>query len=408
MRADATVWVQKFGGTSVADAGLIRDAAERIETRRSAGHHVVVVVSAMGDTTDRLLAIARQVSDHPPRRELDVLLSAGEIQSMALLAIALERRGIDAISFTGAQGGVFTDDHHSQARITKIATERVEAELERGRVVVLAGFQGVTHDDHVTTLGRGGSDTSAVAMAAALGAKCCEILTDVPGVFTADPRVVPTARLLDEITYDEMLEMATFGARVLHNRAVDLAARYRVPLIVGPAHGDAPGTRVVAREKAKAMEAPVVRAITEDPSVQKISFLEVPDRPGIAAQVFALLGGRGIPLRLIVQAQSHAGHNDITFVAPSEIEVPDELLDDVVRTVGGRTTLRDPNVGLLSVVGDGIAGAPGMVGRIFQVLADAEINIDLISSSNLVITCCVPQAQLQRGARALHAALIES
>ncbi len=404
---DTSVWVQKFGGTSVATTDLLRSAAQRIGRRRAEGHRVVVVVSAMGDTTNRLVQLAHELTPEPSRRELDVLLSAGEIQSMALLVLALQESGIEAISFTGAQGGILTDERHSQARIVEIATDRIERELANDRVVVLAGFQGVTKDDHVTTLGRGGSDTSAVAIAAALQACCCEILTDVPGVFTANPRTVPTARLLDEISYDEMLEMATFGARVLHNRAVDLASRYGVELIVGPAHDDLPGTRVVARTKDRSMEAPIVRAVTEDADVQKISFLGVPDTPGVAAKVFGALGAEGIPIRLVVQAQSHAGHNDITIVAPSETPISTTLLDRVVREVGGKSYLVDSEVGLLSVVGEGIAGSPGLVGQIFSVLADHAINIDLISSSNLVISCSVPLGQLQDGARALHEALIE-
>lgn len=402
------VWVQKFGGTSVATTELLKSAADRVARRRAEGHRVVVVVSAMGDTTDRFVQLAYEITSEPSRRELDVLLSAGEIQSMALLVLALQECGIDAISFTGAQGGILTDECHSQARIVEIATERIEQEIGRDRVVVLAGFQGVTKDDHITTLGRGGSDTSAVAMAAALDAECCEILTDVPGVFTANPRTVPSAQLLDEISYDEMLEMATFGARVLHNRAVDLASRYGVELIVGPAHDSARGTRVVARRKDKPMEAPIVRAVTEDADVQKVSFLEVPDEPGVAAKVFSSLGAEGIPIRLVVQAQSHAGHNDITLVVPAEVPIKSDVLDHVVNEVGGKSYLVDSDVGLLSVVGEGIAGAPGMVGRIFSVLAEHDINIDLISSSNLVISCCIPLHQLEAGARALHAALIET
>lgn len=415
------IWVQKYGGSSVANADLIRSAAKRIAAR-AADHRVVVVVSAMGDATNRLVDLAHAVSSHPSRRELDVLLSAGEIQSMALLALAIQEAGADAISFTGAQGGILTDTRHSQARIVQIASERIERELDAGRVVVIAGFQGVSADNHTTTLGRGGSDTSAVAVAAALGAAACEILTDVPGVFTADPRVVPAARLLKEVSYDEMLEMATYGARVLHNRAVDLARRYEVELIVGRAHDprvsertplvhlpdNFVGTRVLPSRKSSTVEAPIVRAITEDANVQKVSFLEVPDQPGIAARIFEQLGAEGIPVRLVVQAQSHAGHNDITLVLPAELDVPASVLDDTVQTVGGKSCLVDTEVGLLSVVGEGIAGDPTIVSRIFSVLADAKINIDLISTSNLVITCCVPGDQLERGARALHAALVET
>ncbi len=406
--ATATIWVMKFGGTSVATPDLMRNAVARIQERRNEGHRIVVVVSAMGDTTDRLLELARQLSAKPSRRELDVLLSAGEQQSMALLSIALEEAGIAAISFTGRQGGIRTDDRYSQARIVSIDPSRIHSELERNRVVVVAGFQGENEQQDVTTLGRGGSDTSAVALAAALDAKGCEILTDVDGVYTADPRVVPRARRLERLSSDEMLEMATFGARVLHGRSVELARRYNVPLVVASSTRSGPGTRIEPPKEEPEMEQVVVRAITDDPAVRKVSLLHVPDTPGVAAKVFQVLGEAQVPVRLIVQAQGSKKHNDITLILPSDAPLDEALLQKMVDIVGGESWLLDENVALLSVVGEGIAREPGIAAKIFSVLAEEKVNIDVISTSNLVISCVVPESCLVRAAAALHAALVET
>jgi aspartate kinase len=406
---NAPVWIQKFGGTSIAGPERIKGAALRIRERVRSGRRVVAVVSAMGDTTDRLLELAAQLSASPPRRELDVLLSAGEVQSMALLVIALEELGLPAVSLTGWQGGILTDNRFSEARIQRIEGGRIERELNGGRVVVVAGFQGVTDDEEITTLGRGGSDTSAVAIAAALGAECCEILTDVPGVTTTDPRLVPHAQLIEELSFDEMLEMAAAGAKVLHDRAVDLARRYQVPIIVASARENGPGTRIgPPTEKGDSMESVVVRGISQEPAVRKVSILQVPDRPGVAAHIFGCLGRHGVRIRLVVQAQSHAGHNDITFIIPDDEELPEKLLEEMVQGVGGNSFLVEDNVGLLSVIGEGIAREPAVAAAIFAALSEEGINIDLISSSNLVITCVVPQDALDRGTRALHRRLIES
>lgn len=400
------VHVLKFGGTSVATPDLIRDAARRIGQRRADDCHVVCVVSAMGDTTNDLTSLAKKLSTRPSRRELDVLLSAGEVQSMALLSIALTELGIPAISFTGQQGGIVTDDRHSEARILRIDPDRVVEALHSDHVVVLAGFQGIDQRDEITTLGRGGSDTSAVAMAAALGAERCEILTDVAGVFTADPRLVPGALQIEALSYDEMLEMANLGARVLHGRSVEVARRFEVPLVVASATEDRPGTRISGKEDS--MEEVVVRAVTDDRDVRKISILAVPDQPGIAARVFSVVGEFGINVRLIVQAQSHEGLNDITFIIPGSKALQESDLQKVVQEVGGDSWLIDDDVALLNIVGEGISREPGIAGKIFSVLAEQEINIDLISSSNLVITCVVPEKDLARGAIALHEALIET
>ncbi len=400
------VVVLKFGGSSIATPNLIRNAAQRIARCRSEQKHVVCVVSAMGDTTDQLSSLAREVSSNPSCREMDVLLSAGEVQSMALLSMALTELGVPAISLTGQQGGILTDDRHADARILRIDPARVVESLHEDHVVVLAGFQGTDEQLEITTLGRGGSDTSAVAMAAALEAERCEILTDVPGVFTADPRLVPSAKQISTLSYDEMLEMANLGAKVLHGRCVELARRFQVPLVVASATEELPGTRIVGKDES--MEEVVVRAVTDDRDVQKVSILSVPDKPGIAARLFSALGDQGINVRLIVQAQSHEGHNDITFIVSGETLMEKSNLEAVVDQVGGTSWIVDDDVALLNIVGEGIQREPGVAGKIFTVLAEQQINLDLISSSNLVITCVVKEKDLARGAKALHDALIET
>lgn len=400
------IWVMKFGGTSVASPELIQNAVDRIRQRREQGYHVVTVVSAMGDTTDKLLSLASSLSETPSRRELDVLLSAGEVQSMALLCIALEDAGLPAISFTGQQGGIRTDGQYSDAKILEIDPGRIVQELQQERVVVVAGFQGVNRQDDITTLGRGGSDTSAVALAAVLGAANCEILTDVDGVYTADPRLVAGARRIATLSYDEMLEMASLGARVLHGRSVELARKFKVPLSVASSTGTDSGTKIGLQ--GVEMEEVIVRAITDDRAVCKISILGVPDKPGVAAQVFKVLGEQRVNVRLIVQAQSHDGHNDITFVVPTNTPVDESGLQLVVDAVGGESWLVDDQVALLNIIGEGIAREPGIAGKIFSVLAEEGVNIEAISSSNLVITCVVGEGNLEKGAQALHAALIET
>ena len=400
------IHVMKFGGTSVATPSLIQNAARRIADRRKSGVHVVCVVSAMGATTDSLMSLARQISERPPNRELDVLLSAGEVQSMALLSMALQEIGIAARSFTGSQGGIRTDTQHSEARILHIDPDRIVSALAKDEVVVLAGFQGHDERDEITTLGRGGSDTSAVAMAAALGAELCEILTDVTGVYSADPRIVDGARQIESLGYDEMLEMANLGARVLHGRSVEMARRFEVPLVVASSTRNTPGTRIVGKEMD--MEKVEIRAVTDDRNVKKISLVSVPDTPGVAANIFGALGELGVNVRLIVQAQSHAGNNDITFVVPGDTHIDQQQLDDLVKQVGGENWIVDERIALLNIIGEGISREPGIAGSIFRILADQKINLDLISSSNLVITCVVSEEDLVRGTRALHEGLIET
>ncbi len=395
--------VQKYGGTSVGSPERICGVADRIVRTRRSGHDLVVVVSAMGDSTDDLVDLARRVSseDHP--REMDMLLTAGERISMALVSMAVNDRGQQAVSFTGSQSGIVTDTSHTRAKILEIRADRIREELAKGRIVIVAGFQGVSKEREVTTLGRGGSDTTAVALAAALQATACEIYTDVDGVYTADPRVVPEARKLADLSYDEMLEMASLGAKVLHNRSVELARRYGVPLhVLSSFHGNE-GTRI---RKGVTMEQVVIRGIAHDPDVAKIALLGVPDRPGVASEIFQAVGGRGVNVRMIVQASAEGGKNDVTFaVGTHDVKIVLPVVEAARATLGARAFLYDPDVAILSVVGEGLATSAGTAGTVFRVLAEADVNIELISTSSITITCMVRQSDVERAVRALHQAL---
>ena len=395
--------VQKYGGTSVGTPDRIHSVADRIVRSRRAGTDLVIVVSAMGDTTDDLLDLANRVSDRSHPRELDMLLTAGERISMALLAMAVSDRGLEAVSFTGSQSGIVTDTSHTRAKIIEVKADRIREELKRGRVVIVAGFQGVSRDREVTTLGRGGSDTTAVALAAALGAQECEIYTDVEGVYTADPRVVPDARKLAELSYDEMLELASLGAKVLHNRSVEIARRFRVPVHVRSSFGETEGSRI---RKGDSMEQVVIRGIAHDPDVAKIALLGVPDRPGVAAEIFREIGGQGVNVRMIVQASGSSGKNDVTFAVGShEVRSVLPIVESVRQRLGARAFVYDPDVAILSVVGEGLATSPGTAGEVFSALAEAGVNIEIISTSSITITCIVRKSELETAVRSLHAAL---
>ncbi|HEX5032715.1 MAG TPA: aspartate kinase [Candidatus Eisenbacteria bacterium] len=395
--------VQKYGGTSVGSPERIQKVADRIVKTRRAGTDLVVVVSAMGDTTDDLLDLAAKVSDRAHPREMDMLLTAGERISMALVSMAVNDRGQEAVSFTGSQSGIVTDTSHTRAKILEVKGDRIREELARGRVVIVAGFQGVSKDREVTTLGRGGSDTTAVALAAALRAESCEIYTDVDGVYTADPRVVPDARKLDQLSYDEMLELASLGAKVLHHRSVEIARRFRVPLHVRSSFHDGEGSRI---GKGGSMEQVVIRGIAHDPDVAKIALLGVPDRPGVAAEIFRAIGGQGVNVRMIVQASGSDGKNDVTFAVGShEVRGVLPLIEDVRKRIGARAFVYDPDVAILSVVGEGLATSPGTAGEVFAALAAEKVNIDIISTSSITITCIVRKEDLDRAVKALHAAL---
>jgi len=397
------VLVQKYGGTSVGSPERIQHVAERIVRTRRGGAELVVVVSAMGDATDELIGLARKVSDRSHPREMDMLLTAGERISMALVSMAVNDRGQEAVSFTGSQSGIVTDTSHTRAKILEVKADRIREELKRGRVVIVAGFQGVSKDREVTTLGRGGSDTTAVALAAALKASECEIYTDVDGVYTADPRVVPGARKITRLSYDEMLELASLGAKVLHNRSVEIARRFDVPVHVRSSFNWNEGSRVV---RGDSMEQVVIRGIAHDADVAKIALVGVPDRPGIASEIFQAVGGQGVNVRMIVQASGSDGRNDVTFTVGShEVNTVLPVLEEVRKKIGARAFLYDPDVAMLSVVGEGLATSPGTAGLVFAALAAAGVNIDLISTSSITITCVVREADAERAVRSLHEAL---
>jgi aspartate kinase len=395
--------VHKYGGSSLADAGKILNVARRIGKVKSVGVDVVVVVSAMGDTTDDLIELAQTVSKEPDPRELDLLLSTGELVSCTLVTMALRSQGYDAISLSGFQAGIHTDTSHGRARIHRIDTARVKGELARGRVVVVAGFQGTTEDHDVTTLGRGGSDTTAVALAAALKADRCEIYTDVDGIYTADPRVVPLARKLDEIGYEEMLELASYGAK-MHPRSVELGAYYRVPIYVASSFGDAPGTLIHQRPNGSSMEYRIkVTGIAYNTNVAKITVRSVPDRPGIAASLFEPLARMGISVDTIVQNTSMEHMTDISFTV-SRTDLPRALteVEVVLGEIGAAGVTSDSSLASVSIVGSGMQNTPGYASRMFRILADGNINIDMITTSEIRISCIIKEEQAKDAVRLLH------
>jgi aspartate kinase len=395
------VIVQKYGGTSVGTAARIRRVSRRIAATVKQGHQVVVVVSAMGHTTDRLIALAESVNPEPPARELDMLVANGETITAPLVAMCLEGMGVPAVSLSGLQAGVRTSAAHSRARIQDIKPDRILEALRNGKVVVVAGFQGVTEDFEVTTLGRGGSDTTAVALAAALNAESCEIYTDVDGIFTADPRLVKTARKLTHIQYDEMLELAAVGARVMHPRAVEIGELYSVPIHVRSSFNDGVGTMIVAQVPME--ERKRVRGIAEETNVAKITVVGVPDRPGVAAAIFEPLGAAGISVDVIVQNIGRSRRTDLTFsVAESDLKAAEKLVKAAAKSIGAKKVESAAGVAKLSIVGTGMLGTPGIAGRMFRSLAEAGINIEMISTSEIRITCLVARDQVQKGVRVLH------
>ncbi len=387
----------------MADAERIEKVARRIARARDKGDRVVVVVSAMGDTTDELIKLAYQISERPDNRELDVLLSTGEVVSSTLLAMALHGMGYPAISLSGAQAGIRTDAAYSQARILKIETERVVREVEKGAIVIVAGFQGATDGMDITTLGRGGSDTTAVALAASLGAEVCQIYTDVEGVYTADPRLVPEAHRLAEIGYEEMLELASYGAKVMHPRAVELGELFNIPILVASSFTDSPGTLIHGGASMEARNK--VRSVSYDPDVAKIMVVGVPDRPGIAAAIFVPLADAGISVDTIVQNASLENITDLTFtVAKSQLTRAMEVVEPIAGSIGARECLSDARLGKVSVVGTGMQNTPGYAARMFSTLSEKGINIQLITTSEIRITCIVDEAKIRDAVRALHRA----
>ncbi len=398
-----TLVVQKFGGTSVADADRMQAVAEHVARTRRSGDDVVVVVSAMGRTTDDLLHLAEQVSGVHPAREMDMLLTAGERMSMALLCMALAERGVPAASFTGSQAGIITDTLHRKARILEVKGDRLRAALAEGVVPVVAGFQGVSSTRDITTLGRGGSDVTAVALAAALGAARCEIYADVSGVVSADPRVVPTARKLPRVSFEEMLEIAATGGRVLMLRSVEFARNHHVPLLVRSSFTWEPGTIVI--EEDPSMEQPVVSAVTHDTSQAKITLSGVADRPGIAATLFRRLAERSVNVDMIVQNISHDGMTDISFTAPREdLAASREVAESMLGPLEAAEVITDEDVATVSLVGAGMKTHPGVTATMFETLAAEGINIEMISTSPIRISCMVRSDLAEKAVQALHRA----
>ena len=395
--------VQKYGGSSLADAEKIKNIARRVAKAKEEGNQIVVVVSAMGHTTDNLIKLAFEMNERPGDRELDVLLSTGEIVSSTLLAMALETLGYKAVSLTGAQAGIHTDSSYSQARILRIDTKRVMNELKKGNIAIVAGFQGVTGRRDTTTLGRGGSDTTAVALAASLGAAICQIYTDVEGVYTADPHLIPEARRLKDIGYEEMLELATYGAKVMHNRAVELGELYRVPILVASSFTDSPGTLICKEASMEVRNR--VRGIAHDTDVSKITVVGVPDHPGIAAAIFGPLARANISVDTIVQNASINSITDLTFtVARSDLLKALPIVEPIVKSVGGKQCLTDSTLAKLSIVGTGMQNTPGYAARMFRALYEQGINIQLITTSEIRITCIIAEDKVKDAVRALHRA----
>jgi len=395
--------VQKYGGSSVANAERIKKVARRIARTKDEGNQVVVVVSAMGDTTDELLGLAAEITDHPDIREIDMLLSTGELVSSTLLAMALHEMGYPAISLTGAQAGIHTDATYSQARILKVESRRVVQELEKGNIVIVAGFQGISEGEDITTLGRGGSDTTAVALAASLKAEICQIYTDVKGVYSADPRLVPEAHHLAEIHYEEMLELATYGAKVMHPRAVELGELHNIPILVASSFTENPGTLIHGGVSMEVRNK--VRSIAHDLNVGKITVVGVPDRPGIAATIFEPLAKAGISVDTIVQNASIQGITDLTFtVIKGQLARAMEVVEPISKSIGARECVSDAKLGMVSIVGTGMQNTPGYAARMFRALSEKNINIQLITTSEIRITCIIDEAKVKEAVRVLHRA----
>jgi aspartate kinase len=398
--------VQKYGGTSVGDAVKIMNVARRVAVAQAAGNQIAVVVSAMGKATDELIALAQSVTSNPEPREMDLLLSTGELVSCTLMAMALRELGVPSISMGGAQAGILTDTAHGRASIVQLDPARVQRELDAGRVVIVAGFQGITDDMETTTLGRGGSDTTAVALAAALKAERCEVYTDVDGIYTADPRVVTNARKLPEIGYEEMLELATYGAK-MHPRSIELASWYKIPVLVASSTQDSPGTLIHDLDNGgTAMEvANKVSGVTYERNVARITVRAAPDSPGIVANVFEPLTDAGISVDTIVQNASAERLTDISFtVERGDLDRALEVSRRVASDIGAADCVANDHLGNISIVGTGMLNAPGYASRMFRALSDAAINIEMITTSQIRITCIVDEANVDEAVRVLHAA----
>ncbi|MEJ5362032.1 MAG: aspartate kinase [Spirochaetota bacterium] len=399
--------VQKYGGTSVGTVERIKAVASRIKRYVENGYSVVVVVSAMGKTTDQLIDLAKQITKNPDKREMDMLLSTGEQVSIALLAMALHEIGINAISYTGSQVKVITDGNFSNARIQSIATDRIQKSLEENKVVIVAGFQGIDQEENITTLGRGGSDTSAVALATVLGTRDCEIYTDVDGVFTADPRIVPGTKKLKEISYEEMLELARLGAGVLHSRSVEFAKKYNIRLHVRSSFNDNEGTIVMPREEM--MEKFVISGVTSKDDEAKITIRDIPDRPGVASLLFGELGKQKVYVNMIVQSTGKDGKASISFtVLKSDLDKALKICESLKKTLGASGIDYKENIAIVSAVGVGMLSSWGVAGRMFDVLSKHNINIEMISTSEIGISCVIDAMYTELAVKAIHKEFIES
>lgn len=400
--------VQKYGGTSVGNPGRIKNVARRIADYRARGDQTVVVVSAMSGVTDNLIKLAREIMPLPSEREMDVLLATGEQQTIALTAIALHAMNVPAVSLTGAQAGITTDGVHTKAKIHNITPKKVHELLNQGNVVIVAGFQGETPDGQVTTLGRGGSDLTAIALAAALKADLCQIYTDVDGVYTADPRIVPSAQKLGEISYDEMLELASLGAKVMQSRSVEFAKKFGVVFEVRSSLNDNPGT--IVKEETKSMEGVVVRGVALDKNQAKVTLVAVPDKPGVAAKIFKALGDAAVNVDMIVQNISHgsgAPQTDISFtVEKADLLRAQKVIEDLKSKVAPRDVITSETIGKLSIVGVGMKSHTGVAGKMFETLAEAGVNIDMISTSEIKISVVIDLAKGEAAMKAIHAAFI--
>ena len=395
--------VHKYGGSSVADAEKIKRVAERVINAKISGNDVVVVVSAMGDSTDELIDLAHTVSRDPEPREMDLLLSTGELVSCTLLSMAIKSMGHDSVSLTGNQAGIVTDTMYGHARISRVDSDRIKDELEKGQITVVAGFQGMTEGQDITTLGRGGSDTTAVALAAALNADRCDIYTDVEGIYTADPRIVPKARKMAEIGYQEMLELASYGAK-MHPRSIELGSVYQVPIYVASSFSDQPGTLIHKGPDEDNMEDRIkVTGIAYQSNIAKVTVRAVPDRPGMAAELFEPLSAVGISVDTIVQNTSVERLTDISFtVDRSDLQKTLRELDSVTNEMGAGEVVTDPTLASISVVGSGMQNTPGYASRMFRVLSEARINIEMITTSEIRISCIIAEAQVPEAVRLLH------
>jgi len=397
------VVVQKYGGTSVANIDRIMSVAERVVATKKKGHKVVVVVSALGDTTDDLIELAFKITKEPRERELDMLMATGEQVSSALLAMAIHKLGKEAISFTGAQVGIMTDHVHTKARIKGVDAKRIEAELDKDKIVIVAGFQGITPDHEITTLGRGGSNMTAVALAAVLKASVCEMNTDVDGVYTSDPRVVKDAKKIEQISYEEMLEMASSGAQVLQARSIEAASKYGVRIHVRSSFSDKDGT-IISKE-VKTMEDVLVSGVTLTKNEAKVTVCDVPDKPGAAARLFEMLGEASINVDMIIQNVSRTGATDVSFTVPKEeIAKTLKVTNKVCQEIGAKGVTYDEEMAKVSAIGIGMRSHSGVAAKMFKALADENINIEMISTSEIKISCVVKKINGEKAARAIHKA----